>query len=32
LGRHVPDMERNLAQYRSVLAGQGVTRFPEAID
>jgi len=32
LGRHVPDMERNLAQYRSVLAGQGVIRFPEAID
>ena len=32
LGRHVPDMERNLAQYRSVLAGQGVTRFPEVSD
>ena len=32
LGRHVPDMERNLAQYRSVLAAQGVTRFPEASD
>ena len=32
LGRHVPDMERNLAQYRSVLAGHGVTRFPEASD
>ena len=32
LGRHVPDMERNLAQYRTVLAGQGVTRFPEASD
>jgi sugar diacid utilization regulator len=32
LGRHVPDMERNLAQYRTVLAGQGVTRFPEVSD
>ena len=32
LGRHVPDMKRNLAQYRSVLAGPGVTRFPEASD
>ena len=32
LGRHVPDMERNLAQYRSVLAGQGVIRFPEVSD
>lgn len=32
LGRHVPDMERNLAQYRSVLAATGVTRFPEASD
>ena len=32
LGRHVPDMERNLAQYRTVLAGHGVTRFPEASD
>ena len=32
LGRHVPDMERNLAQYRAVLAGQGVTRFPESSD
>ena len=32
LGRHVPDMERNLAQYRSVLAAQGVTRFPEVSD
>lgn len=32
LGRHVPDMERNLAQYRSVLAGRGVTRFPEVSD
>ncbi len=32
LGRHVPDMERNLAQYRSVLASQGVIRFPEASD
>ena len=32
LGRHVPDMERNLAQYRSVLSGQGVTRFPEVSD
>ena len=32
LGRHVPDMERNLAQYRTVLAGEGVTRFPEASD
>jgi hypothetical protein len=25
-------MERNLAQYRTVLAGHGVTRFPEASD
>ena len=32
LGRHVPDMERNLAQYRTVLAGHGVTRFPEVSD
>lgn len=32
LGRHVPDMERNLAQYRSVHAGKGVTRFPEVSD
>ena len=32
LGRHVPDMERNLNQYRTVLASQGVTRFPEASD
>ncbi len=32
LGRHVPDMERNLAQYRSVLASKGVTRFPEVSD
>ena len=32
LGRYVPDMERNLGQYRTVLAGHGVTRFPEASD
>jgi len=32
LERHVPDMERNLAQYRSVLAGHGITRFPESSD
>lgn len=32
LERHVPDMERNLAQYRSVLAAPGITRFPETID
>jgi len=32
LGRHVPDMERNLGQYRTVLVNHGVTRFPEASD
>jgi hypothetical protein len=32
LERRVPDMERNLAQYRTVLAATGAIRFPEAID
>ena len=32
LNRRVPDMERNLAQYRSVLAASGVVQFPEVID
>jgi hypothetical protein len=32
LDRRVPDMERNLAQYRTVLAANGVVQFPEAID
>jgi hypothetical protein len=32
LDRRVPDMERNLGQYRSVLAAEGVVRFPEAPD
>jgi PucR C-terminal helix-turn-helix domain len=32
LDRHVPDMERNLSQYRSVLAADGVVRFAEKTD
>ncbi|MEO7398622.1 MAG: PucR family transcriptional regulator, partial [Ilumatobacteraceae bacterium] len=32
LDRHVPDMERNLAQYRTVLSANGVVHFPEAVD
>jgi hypothetical protein len=32
LDRRVPDMDRNLSQYRSVLAAEGVVRFPEAPD
>ncbi len=32
LDRRVPDMERNLAQYRSVFASNGVVQFPEAVD
>jgi hypothetical protein len=32
LDRRVPDMDRNLSQYRSVLAADGVVRFPEAPD
>jgi PucR C-terminal helix-turn-helix domain len=32
LDRHVPDMERNLSQYRAVLAADGVVRFSEKTD
>jgi DNA-binding PucR family transcriptional regulator len=32
LDRRVPDMDRNLGQYRTVLASEGVVRFPEATD
>ena len=32
LDRRVPDMDRNLGQYRTVLAAEGVVRFPEAPD
>jgi hypothetical protein len=32
LDRRVPDMERNLSQYRQVLDAPGVVRFPEAPD
>ena len=32
LDRRVPDMDRNLSQYRTVLAAEGVVRFPEASD
>lgn len=32
LDRRVPDMDRNLGQYRRVLAAEGVVRFPEAPD
>lgn len=32
LDRRVPDMDRNLKQYRDVLAAEGVVRFPEAPD
>lgn len=32
LDRHVPDMERNLMQYRAVLAADGVVRFAEKTD
>ena len=32
LERRVPDMDRNLGQYRTVLAAEGVVRFPEAPD
>jgi hypothetical protein len=32
LDRRVPDMDRNLSQYRTVLAAEGVVRFPEAPD
>lgn len=32
LGRRVPEMERNLLQYRTVLAAPGVVRFPEKTD
>lgn len=32
LARHVPEMERNLGQYKRVFAGLGITRFPEASD
>lgn len=32
LDRHVPDMERNRIQYRTVLASTGVVRFPDVVD
>lgn len=32
LDRHVPDMERNRVQYRTVLASTGVIRFPDVVD
>ena len=32
LDRRVPDMERNLTQYRMVLDAEGVVQFPEVID
>ena len=32
LDRRVPDMDRNLSQYRRVLIAEGVVRFPEASD
>ncbi|MEY4230201.1 MAG: hypothetical protein RLZZ362_1050 [Actinomycetota bacterium] len=32
LDRRVPEMERNLAQYRQVLGAEGVVRFPEKPD